>query len=131
MPWEICVHEFLMAEKDGKKMTSAAIFDHEGVVLAKSANFPKYKIKEIVDIMNAFENPQQLVRNDLRIGDTKYEVTQVEQEHVINGKKGTGGICVKKTITALLVGIYNEPMTGTACNGIVKSVAAFLIPRNL
>ena len=37
--------------------------------------------------MNAFENPQQLVRNDLRIGDTKYEVTQVEQEHVINGKK--------------------------------------------
>ncbi|XP_047971905.1 profilin-like [Salvia hispanica] len=130
MTWQIYLGD-LMIESGGSKMTSAAIFNHEGVIRAKSANFPKFKVKEIVEIVEAFESPRKLVRKDLRIGGTRYEVTQVEEEHVINGKKGTGGIVVKKTITALLVGIYNEPMTGTACNGIVKTVGACLIAQDL
>ncbi|XP_047971761.1 profilin-2-like [Salvia hispanica] len=107
-------------------MASAGIIGHEGVLWAHSANFPiKFKSKEIVEIMEAFESPRKLVRKGLHIGGTKYEVTNVEEEHVINGNKGTGGIVVKKTSMTLLVGIYNEPMTPT-CNARVKRVASLL-----
>ena len=37
--------------------------------------------------MEAFESPRKLVRKGLHIGGTKYEVTNVEEEHVINGNK--------------------------------------------
>ncbi|XP_047971910.1 profilin-like [Salvia hispanica] len=127
--WQRYVDEFLMIESDGRKMTSAAILNHDGVVWAKSANFPEFKVKEIVKIVEAFDSPRKLVRKGLRIGGTKYEITQVEQEHVINGKKGTGGIVVKKTSMTLLVGIYNEPMTGTLCNEIVKRTAPYVIAQ--
>ncbi|KAG6408162.1 hypothetical protein SASPL_131165 [Salvia splendens] len=80
--------------------------------------------------MKAFERPEKLVQKGLRIGGTKYELTQVEEEDVINGQKGTSGIVVKKTNQALLVGIYDKPMTLALCNAIVKRVGSYIIEQH-
>ncbi|KAL1552377.1 profilin-like [Salvia divinorum] len=128
MTWQVYVDKYLMIQLDGRKMTSAAIIGHDGAVLAQSANFPKFKVKEIVGIMEAFEEGK-LAKKGLRIGGTKYEVIQGEQRDLISGEKGDGGIVVKKTNQTLLVGIYNMPMTSMLCRAIVENVAPYLIEQ--
>lgn len=40
--------------------------------------------------------------------------------------QGTGGVTVKKTNLALIIGIYDEPMTGGQCNMVVERLGDYL-----
>lgn len=44
--------------------------------------------------------------------------------------QGSGGITVKKTIQALIVGIYDEPLTPGQCNMIVERLGDYLIDQS-
>lgn len=45
--------------------------------------------------------------------------------------QGAGGACVKKTSQALIIGIYDEPLTPGQCNMIVERLGDYLIDQGL
>ncbi|XP_058115557.1 profilin [Magnolia sinica] len=131
MSWQIYVDDHLMCDIDGNHLTAAAIIGHDGSVWAQSAAFPQFKPEEITGIMNDFNEPGFLAPTGLFLGATKYMVIQGEAGSVIRGKKGSGGITIKKTSQALIFGIYEEPLTPGQCNMIVERMGDYLIDQGL
>ncbi|CAN6179300.1 unnamed protein product, partial [Urochloa humidicola] len=129
MSWQTYVDEHLMCEIDGQHLTAAAIVGHDGSPWAQSPSFPQFKPEEIAAIMKDFEEPGTLAPTGLFLGGTKYMVIQGEPGAVIRGKKGTGGITVKKTGMSLIIGIYDEPMTPGQCNMIVERLGDYLVEQ--
>lgn len=76
--------------------------------------------------MKDFNEPGSLAPTGLHLGGSKYMVIQGEAGVVIRGKKGPGGITIKKTTQALLIGIYDEPMTPGQCNLVVERLGDYL-----
>ena len=132
MSWDAYVDDHLMYTlPSGHSLTSAAIIGHEGGVWASSAKFPELKSQEITDIVNAFQdNNSTLAQRGLFLGGVKYLVVQGEPGVVIRGKKGAGGVTIKKTNMAIVIGIYDEPVTGGECNTIVEKLGDYLLEQN-
>ncbi|KAJ6815923.1 profilin [Iris pallida] len=126
MSWQTYVDEHLMCEIDGQHLSAAAILGHDGSIWAQSDNFPQVKPEEITGIMKDFDEPGSLAPTGLYLGNTKYMVIQGEPGAVIRGKKGSGGVTVKKTNMSLIVGVYDEPMTPGQCNMIVERLGDYL-----
>lgn len=61
----------------------------------------------------------------IKLGDAKYQVAPGD-ESVIRGKSKGGGCCIKRTNTALVVGIYDEPVVAGDCNVIVENLGDYL-----
>ncbi|ONK69774.1 uncharacterized protein A4U43_C05F26580 [Asparagus officinalis] len=114
----VCTHELLQ------------IFVGRLTFLSVLLSMEKFKPEEISAIMNDFEEPGSLAPTGLFLGGTKYMVIQGEPGAVIRGKKGSGGVTVKKTSMALIVGIYDEPMTPGQCNMIVERLGDYLLEQN-
>ncbi|EEC66727.1 hypothetical protein OsI_33064 [Oryza sativa Indica Group] len=115
MSWQTYVDEHLMCEIEGHHLTSAAIVGHDGTVWAQSAAFPQFKPEEMTNIMKDFDEPGFLAPTGLFLGPTK----------------ASGGITVKKTGQALVVGIYDEPMTPGQCNMVVERLGDYLVEQGL
>lgn len=45
--------------------------------------------------------------------------------------QGSGGATIKKTTLALIIGIYEEPMTPGQCNMVVEKIGDYLIEQGL
>ncbi|KAI0522526.1 hypothetical protein M5K25_004724 [Dendrobium thyrsiflorum] len=131
MSWQTYVDEHLMCDIDGHHLSAAAIVGHDGNVWAKSDSFPQFKPQEITAIMNDFNEPGSLAPTGLFLGPNKYMVIQGEAGSVIRGKKGSGGVTVKKTNQAIIFGIYEEPMTPGQCNMVVERLGDYLIDQGL
>ncbi|XP_019175808.1 PREDICTED: profilin-2-like [Ipomoea nil] len=129
MSWQAYVDDHLMFEIEGNHLSSAAILGHDGAVWAQSSNFPQVKPEEISAIMKDFDEPGSLAPTGLYLGGIKYMVIQGEAGAVIRGKKGPGGVCVKKTAQCLLIGIYDEPMTPGQCNMVVERLGDYLLEQ--
>ncbi|XP_076933016.1 profilin-2-like [Bidens hawaiensis] len=129
MSWQAYVDEHLMCEIEGNHLTSAAIIGHDGTVWAQSSTFPQVKPEEITAIINDFNEPGSLAPTGLHLGGTKYMVIQGEAGAVIRGKKGAGGVTVKKTGMSIIIGIYDEPMAPGQCNMIVERLGDYLIDQ--
>ncbi|KNA07985.1 hypothetical protein SOVF_166810 [Spinacia oleracea] len=133
MSWQTYVDDHLLCEieETGNHLTAAAILGVDGSVWAQSASFPQFKPEEIAAIVKDFDEPGSLAPTGLFLGGIKYMVIQGEPGAVIRGKKGAGGICVKKTAQALVIGIYDEPVTPGQCNIIVEKLGDYLIEQGL
>ncbi|KAI9160028.1 hypothetical protein LWI28_004406 [Acer negundo] len=131
MSWQTYVDEHLMCETEGQHLTAAAIIGHDGSVWAQSASFPQFKPEEIAAIMKDFDEPGSLAPTGLHLAGAKYMVIQGEPGAVIRGKKGPGGVTVKKTTQALIFGIYDEPMTPGQCNMVVERLGDYLVDQGL
>ncbi|PON67870.1 Profilin [Parasponia andersonii] len=158
MSWQEYVDNHLMCEIEGGHLSSAAIIGQEGSVWAQSDTFPQFKPEEIAAIVKDFEEPGSLAPTGLFLGGIKYMVIQGEAGAVIRGKKdgcgyhctpwnfpitsvviisdcvslvGSGGVTVKKTNQALIIGIYEEPLTPGQCNMIVERLGDYLIEQGL
>ncbi|PIA64581.1 hypothetical protein AQUCO_00100215v1 [Aquilegia coerulea] len=129
MSWQTYVDDHLMCEIDGQHLTAAAIIGHDGSIWAQSASFPQPE--EITGIMKDFDEPGFLAPTGLHLGGVKYMVIQGEPNAVIRGKKGSGGITIKKTTQALIFGMYDEPLTPGQCNMIVERLGDYLIDQGL
>ncbi|KAL3744445.1 profilin [Eucalyptus grandis] len=129
MSWQQYVDEHLMCEIEGNHLAAAAIIGHDGSVWAQSSSFPQFKPEEITGIMRDFDEPGTLAPTGLYLGGTKYMVIQGEPNAVIRGKKGPGGVTIKKTTMALIIGIYDEPMTPGQCNMIVERLGDYLVDQ--
>ncbi|MBA0626118.1 hypothetical protein Godav_003840 [Gossypium davidsonii] len=156
MSWQAYVDDHLLCDIEGNHLSAAAIIGQDGSVWAQSSNFPQFKQEEINGIMNDFAEPGSLAPTGLYLGGTKYMVIQGEPGAVIRGKKvtcrccleylivswlysehlsfkfqGPGGVTVKKTNQALIIGIYDEPMTPGQCNMVVERLGDYLIDQGL
>ncbi|KAF2612128.1 hypothetical protein F2Q70_00007921 [Brassica cretica] len=89
------------------------------------------KPEEIEGINKDFSEPGSLAPTGLFINGAKYMVIQGEPNAVIRGKKGAGGVTIKKTTQALVFGIYEEPVTPGQCNMVVERLGDYLIESGL
>ncbi|KAM1773966.1 hypothetical protein ACFX12_043393 [Malus domestica] len=64
-------------------------------------------------------------------GSEGYSVSQVKNRIDQSGDSGSGGITIKKTSQALLIGIYDEPVTPGQCNIVVERLGDYLIEQGL
>ncbi|KAH1114040.1 hypothetical protein J1N35_007418 [Gossypium stocksii] len=132
MSWQTYVDDHLMCEiENGHHLSSAAILGLDGSVWAKSSAFPTFKPEEITAIMKDFDEPGSLAPTGLHLGGAKYMVIQGEPGAVVRGKKGTGGVTVKKTGQALIFGIYDEPVTPGQCNMVVERLGDYLVDQGM
>lgn len=131
MSWQSYVDDHLMCDVEGNHLTAAAILGQDGSVWAQSNNFPQVKPEEIQGIKDDFTTPGTLAPTGLFLGGNKYMVIQGEPNAVIRGKKGAGGVTIKKTTLALVFGIYDEPMTPGQCNMVVENLGEYLIESGL
>ncbi|KAD2393828.1 hypothetical protein E3N88_40805 [Mikania micrantha] len=129
MSWQAYVDDHLMCEIEGNHLSAAAIIGHDGTIWAQSATFPQVKPEEITAIMNDFNEPGSLAPTGLYLGGIKYMVIQGEAGAVIRGKKGPGGVTIKKTAMSLIIGIYDEPMAPGQCNMIVERLGDYLLEQ--
>ncbi|KAJ7294405.1 hypothetical protein O6H91_Y259100 [Diphasiastrum complanatum] len=67
----------------------------------------------------------------LFLGGSKYMVIQGEPGAVIRGKKGPGGVTIKKTNSALIIGIYDEPVQPGDCNIVVERIGDYLVDQGI
>ncbi|XP_065023932.1 profilin-like isoform X1 [Musa acuminata AAA Group] len=100
-------------------------------LISEETQSSRVKPEEMTNIINDFNEPGTLAPIGLFLGSTKYMVIQGEPGAVIRGKKGSGGITVKKTNQALIFGIYDEPMTPGQCNMVVERLGDYLIDQGL
>ncbi|KAE8669838.1 Profilin-3 [Hibiscus syriacus] len=132
MSWQTYVDEHLMCElENGNHLTAAAIIGLDGSVWAQSSAFPKFKPEEITAILKDFDEPGSLAPTGLHLGGVKYMVIQGEPGAVVRGKKGAGGVTVKKTGQALIFGIYEEPVTPGQCNMVVERLGDYLVDQGM
>uniref|UniRef100_A0A7N0UZ00 Profilin n=1 Tax=Kalanchoe fedtschenkoi TaxID=63787 RepID=A0A7N0UZ00_KALFE len=133
MSWQSYVDDHLMCdiEGTGNHLTSAAIIGQDGSVWAQSSTFPQFKAAEVTAILKDFDEPGSLAPTGLHLGGTKYMVIAGEPGAVIRGKKGSGGVTVKRTGQALIFGIYDEPVTPGQCNMIVERLGDYLVEQGL
>lgn len=50
---------------------------------------------------------------------------------MIRGKKGAGGCTIKKTVTALVVGVYNEGVSPGDCSVVVENLGDYLSGQSI
>ncbi|KAL7586952.1 profilin isoform X1 [Lactuca sativa] len=133
MSWQSYVDDHLMCdiEGTGHHLISAAIIGADGSVWAKSSAFPQLKPEEVTAIGKDFDEPGHLAPTGLFIAGTKYMVIQGEPGAVIRGKKGAGGICIKKTGQAMVFGLYDEPVAPGQCNKVVEGLGDYLVEQGL
>eukprot|EP00252_Welwitschia_mirabilis_P010018 TRINITY_DN2304_c0_g1_i1.p1 TRINITY_DN2304_c0_g1~~TRINITY_DN2304_c0_g1_i1.p1 ORF type:complete len:133 (-),score=19.09 TRINITY_DN2304_c0_g1_i1:466-864(-) len=130
MSWQAYVDDHLMCDLGrGLSLTSAAIMGLDGAIWAQSQSFPPIKPEEVTAILNDFEEPGSLAPTGLYIGGTKFMVIQGEPGAVIRGKKGAGGVTIKKTTCAMIIGLYDEPVTAGECNMVVEKLGDYLIEQ--
>ncbi|XP_047308491.1 profilin-1-like [Impatiens glandulifera] len=131
MSWQTYVDENLMCEINGSHLTSAAIVGTDGSIWAQSPNFPQLNPEEVTVIENGFNELRSLVPTGFYFGGIKYMVIQEEPGTMICGENGLGGATIRKTNLTLIIGIYEEPITGGQCNMIVKRLGDYLIEQGL
>lgn len=130
MSWQSYVDDHLLCPlPGGHSLISAAIIGLEGNVWAQSQSFPELNSDEITNLVTGFQDTSSLAMNGLYLGGTKYMLIQGEPGAVLRGKKGPGGVTIKKTNLAMVIGIYDEHVSPPECNVIVEKLADYLIDQ--
>mmetsp|Transcript_124479 Transcript_124479/g.175639 ORF Transcript_124479/g.175639 Transcript_124479/m.175639 type:complete len:128 (-) Transcript_124479:53-436(-) len=106
--------------------TSAAIIGHDGNTWATSAGFA-VSPAEGKTIVAGFSNSGGLAASGIVAGGTKYMFLRAVDDRSIMGRKGTAGIHCVKTGKAVLVAIYDQPITPGQCSVVVEKLADYLI----
>ena len=127
MSWASYITDHLMvALPNGHTLTHAAIIGHDGGVWASNAEFPEMDEAQVKTIVAGFDDGQVLIDKGLVLGETKYQLVKGEPGEVIRGRKGDDGVCIKKTGTAFVVGIYGKGVQAGDCNMIVEGLGDYL-----
>ena len=135
MSWDSYITDHLMVElpntrsetnPEGLKLDHAAIIGHDGLVWAKDASFPDASEEQVQNIVKGFEDADALGAAGLKLGDLKFLVVQGDPGSVIRGRQGDTGVCIKQTLTAMVVGIYGKGVQPGDCNVLVEGLGDYL-----
>jgi len=138
MSWQSYIDDQLMCTlPSGSTLTSAAIVGQDGSVWAQSDKFPAITPDEVAVLMEGFDDDSDRQTKmathpkGLKIGGEKFMVVQGEPGAVIRGKKGSGGVCVKKTVSAFVIGVYDTPVQPPECNVVVENLGDYLAGQGI
>eukprot|EP00088_Acartia_fossae_P071030 TRINITY_DN9659_c0_g1_i1.p1 TRINITY_DN9659_c0_g1~~TRINITY_DN9659_c0_g1_i1.p1 ORF type:complete len:127 (-),score=50.04 TRINITY_DN9659_c0_g1_i1:258-638(-) len=122
MSWQSYVDDQLLATK---AVTKAAIAGHDGTIWANSEGF-SVKQDEIKTILANFGDSEKLAQNGLTIAGSRY-IFLSSTEHVIRAKKGASGLHVMKTVQAVIICQYEEPVRPEQCATVTEKLGEYLI----
>lgn len=132
MSWQEYVDNHLMVDlPHGEKLHSSAILGQDGGVWAQSEAFPPVTPEQIQKITDAILQPDtklgQLATEGFFLGDIRFRVIQGDADlQILRGKTEKGGCCIQGTASALVVGIWYEPVVASDCNTIVEQMGEYL-----
>ncbi|DBA71234.1 TPA: Glutamate 5-kinase [Trebouxia sp. C0005] len=117
MSWQTYVDDHLLVPlPNGGQLSHAAIVGQDGGVWAQ-------------DAAGGYGG---LGQSGVKLGGTKYMLIAGEPGSVVRGKKGQeDGVTVKKTMTALVIGIYSKGVQPADCNVIVENMGDYLAGQNI
>jgi len=121
MSWDAYVSDQLIGTGNVKQ---AAICGLDGATWATSAGF-NMAPEEILKIVNGFNDHSSLAMGGLNIAGTKFMFLS-GTDSVLRGKKGQVGVHIAKTVTAVIVALYEEPIQPGQCAVTVESLADYL-----
>lgn len=128
MSWQTYVDDHLLADlPSGGKLTHAAILGHDGGVWAQSPEFPEVDAQQMTDLLAGVEDPGKLATTGIKLGQAKYFLIPSEPGSVLRGRFKSDGVIIKKTNSALVVGVYAEPVTGGEASVRVEDLGDYLI----
>lgn len=126
-------HPFTAHHHPGGTLTSAAIVGQDSGVWASSPGFPDVTPDEVDALVAGLADGGEagLAANGLRIGGVKYLMIPGDPGAVLRGKKGPDGVTVKKTATALVVGLYGAGAQPGDATGVIEALGDYLVGQGL
>jgi len=108
-----------------KLISKAVIAGLDGTVWAKSANIEPSK-EELSKISGAFPDQSKLAEGGVMMGGEKF-IYLSGNDKVIRCKKGKSGLHAVKTIQAVLVAVYEEPVQANQVAKVVEDLGDYLV----
>merc|ERR1739848_662505 len=119
MSWQSYVDDQLISTK---MIKNAVIAGHDGNIWAHSAGFP-VSVEELKSLLTRYANTDELAMNGVTIGGTKYMFLSATDREV-RGKKGTSGVHCIKTVQALIVCVYEDPVVPEQAATVTEKLAS-------
>merc|ERR1711874_332087 len=122
MSWQSYVDDQLISTK---MIKNAVIAGHDGNIWAHSAGFP-VSVEELKTLLTRYANTDELAMNGVTVGGTKYMFLSAT-DRVVRGKKGTSGVHCIKTVQALIVCVYEDPVVPEQAATVTEKLGEYLI----
>merc|ERR1711942_591685 len=122
MSWQSYVDDQLISTKVIK---NAVIAGHDGNIWASSAGFP-VTAEELKSLLGKYASTDQLAMNGVTIGGVKYMFIS-STDRVVRAKKGTSGVHCIKTVQALIVCVYEDPVVPEQAATVTEKLGEYLI----
>jgi len=106
-------------------VSQAVICGHDGNIWAASAGFG-VTAAELKSIATNFGNMDVLPMSGLTINGIRYMFLSAN-DRVMRGKKGTSGVHIMKTVQAIILCVYNEPIVAEQCATTTEKLGEYLI----
>jgi len=103
----------------------AIIAGHDGTCWAKSDNINPTP-EELAKLSASFSDQLPLTMSGVVIGGEKF-VYLSGTDRVIRGKKGKSGVHAMKTLQAVLIAVFNEPVQHPQVAAVVEALGEYLI----
>jgi len=122
MSWQAYVDDQLLATK---QVQEAVILGHDGNVWATSADFAATP-EEMKKIADNFSSMETMAQTGITVAGTKYMYISSDDK-VVRAKKGTGGLHLVKTVQAIIISLYAEPVPAEQCAVVTEKLGDYLI----
>merc|ERR1711997_1871 len=122
MSWQSYVDDQLISTK---MINNAVIAGHDGNIWAHSAGFP-VSAEELKTLLTRYASTEELAMNGVTIAGTKYMFLSAT-DRVVRGKKGTSGVHCIKTVQALIVCVYEDPVVPEQAATVTEKLGEYLI----
>merc|ERR1711878_9309 len=122
MSWQSYVDDQLLSTKVIK---NAVIAGHDGNIWATSAGF-NATVEELKTLLGRYASTDELAMNGVTVGGLKYMYIS-STDRVVRAKKGTSGLHRIKTVQALIVCVYEEPVVPEQAATVTEKLGEYLI----
>merc|ERR1712032_730104 len=104
---------------------NAVIAGHDGNIWASSSGF-NVTAAELKVILDRYSSTDQLAMNGVTVGGTKYMFLSAN-DRVVRARKGQSGVHCIKTVQALIVCVYEEPVVPEQAATVTEKLGEYLI----
>merc|ERR1712055_192267 len=122
MSWQSYVDDQLISTN---MIKNAVIAGHDGNIWASSAGF-NVTAAELKVILDRYSSTDQLAMNGVTVGGTKYMFLSAN-DRVVRARKGQSGVHCIKTVRALIVCVYEEPVVPEQAATVTEKLSEYLI----
>ncbi|CAK9293855.1 unnamed protein product [Gordionus sp. m RMFG-2023] len=121
--WDAYIDTQLIGTNTVKEAAICSIDDAS--IWASTSNF-KPDTSEIKAAVNAFNSPEALAANGLKLCGVKYFFISLNEPGVIRLKQGSGGAIVVKTCKTIIIATYDSSIQPGQCSTTVENLGDYL-----